>query len=495
MEVPFSILRYARGQNCFRFYLTRRLARREDFSQWPPDVARYHDASRMARLTDLATPSPPFRYVFMPYALSVISERKEDREALTGGLDFRGTFPNSIISLLTYRPDFRNIEDIVETIDFTFVERYLPEYRPFFQEGAGYGPPSRIFYSRRLGELDWGTKAFGTVGSNRFGFLDAHQAGGENHLALNYQRLFGTVGNLGFSAVDRAVSGEPANLAYTAGTHWNWPFIGGGRSFDLDVYQSRTQGEAGDGGAMSLQFCKWRMQGWTWLLTHDAVGRDFKADDGYVPETGVHSSSVGVQHQRTIDQGPILYRQWYASFTDGASTAGSRRDFYVQEQQWRKGCGMILWTRQGKRDGFDVVDNHIGCNWNRQDVSRSGSAGYAWGERYSFPYRYASLEQEFRPARRWCAKAQLERVYAAGLGENSQIIPPTWRQQSILTATYDAGPEKSVSFRLVRRASRTNVYAAYRQRVRQGMDVLIVLGDPNADRWVNRLAIKTMWCF
>jgi len=30
--------------------------------------------------------------------------------------------------------------------------------------------------------------------------------------------------------------------------------------------------------------------------------------------------------------------------------------------------------------------------------------------------------------------------------------------------------------------------------VRKGVDVLVVVGDPNADEWVSRLAVKAMWC-
>jgi hypothetical protein len=140
LEIPFSILRYPKGQDCFRLYLVRHLAREQDHSVWPKCYAQIADKDYCARWTGIATPPVPFRYVVMPYALSVASENEHDREALTAGFDFKGTLPNGVVTLATYHPDFTNIEDVVETIDFTFVERYLPEYRPFFPEGSGYGP-------------------------------------------------------------------------------------------------------------------------------------------------------------------------------------------------------------------------------------------------------------------------------------------------------------------------------------------------------------------
>jgi hypothetical protein len=48
---------------------------------------------------------------------------------------------------------------------------------------------------------------------------------------------------------------------------------------------------------------------------------------------------------------------------------------------------------------------------------------------------------------------------------------------------------------MVVRDGSTNFYLSYRQRVRKGMDLLLVAGDPNADEWVSRLAVKALWCF
>jgi hypothetical protein len=88
-----------------------------------------------------------------------------------------------------------------------------------------------------------------------------------------------------------------------------------------------------------------------------------------------------------------------------------------------------------------------------------------------------------------------ERVYAAGLDAEGNVVAPEWVRQLVLTNTYDITDEKTVSARLVRREAGTNAYAAYRQRLRRGTDVLIVVGDPNAEEWVSRLAAKAIWCF
>ncbi|MFB3882207.1 MAG: carbohydrate binding family 9 domain-containing protein [Armatimonadota bacterium] len=504
MEIPFSILRYPDGQRCFRISLERDIARLQDNAVWPPGYARRQDPEECARLAGIAAPPVPFRYVIMPYALSVVSEQKADREALTAGIDLKGTFANGVVALATYNPDFRNIEDVVETINFTFVERYLPEYRPFFQEGSGYGPytgdewyqaPVSLFYSRRIGELDWGAKSFGTVGSHRFGILDAYRRGGENHSVWNYEQLFGTEGSLAFSGVARRVPGEPDNLAYSLGSHWTFPFVGGSRSFAADWYRSSTEGEGGDDGAVILRADSWRDQGLGWSASYSAVRPEFRADDGYVPETGIRQLSLGLNHQRSYDTGPLQHMEYYANFDSGESQLGHRQGFSLDHgRSWRSGWGLWAAIGRGERDGFDVVTNSLSLNWNHQDIYRQGGIGCTWGERYGETYRYQSLSQGFRPGKNWSAALSLERSFNPELDESGSVTPPVLSRQLVLTTNYDLSEERTVSARLVRRASSTNFYAAYRQRVRKGMDLLVVAGDPNAEQWVSRLAVKAIWC-
>ncbi len=64
----------------------------------------------------------------------------------------------------------------------------------------------------------------------------------------------------------------------------------------------------------------------------------------------------------------------------------------------------------------------------------------------------------------------------------------------MLATNYDITDEKTISARLVRTGSDTNAYAAYRQRTRKGVDILVLAGDPNASEWVSRLAMKVIWC-
>ena len=50
----------------------------------------------------------------------------------------------------------------------------------------------------------------------------------------------------------------------------------------------------------------------------------------------------------------------------------------------------------------------------------------------------------------------------------------------MLSGNYDITCERGYGFRLVAQDDRYNFYASYRQAVRQGMDLFLILGDPNA---------------
>ena len=498
MEIPFSILRYRDGQTAFRFDVSRQLARKQDYAIWPAAFARTFDAAACARWTGLSTPPVPFRSCFMPFALSVFSEDDEDRDPLTAGLDYKGTFPNGIVGMATINPDFRNLEDVVEAIDFTFVERYLPEYRPFFQEGRGFFPPSSIFYSRRIEDFDWGLKSFGRIGSNGFGVLDTYRRGGENHLAWEFDHYLGTTGMVALFGAAPRLPDEPRNVSGGVYADRSWPFDGGSKFASVSWTGSRTAGEGGDDQQFEFHTGQSRNQGMGYHLGYFTIGPEFTAQDGYVPETGVNIAMADLNWNRSYDQGALQRKQWNVGYSVGQSEDGRRRSL---------GGGPIVELRNnttfwcganvGVRDGFDNNNHWVGGQWTRNDRYRRGEWAVDWGEKLGFPSQYQSLSQAFRITDRWYGEIRLERARSAELDEDDgeTIIPPDTRRQVVLTHSYDLSDERTLSGRMVIRDGDTNFYLAYRQRVRKGTDVLIVVGDPNADEWVSRLAVKAMWCY
>ncbi len=344
-------------------------------------------------------------------------------------------------------------------------------------------------------DFDAGLKTFGSVGRHRFGVLDAYRRSGEDHLAWRYQHMLGTNGAASLSGLTRRLSGEPDNDVYDVSAYWNDRFDGGNHHYSFASTHSRTEGEGGDDSYLSLFTSHTRFQGLSWNCSYESTLPEFRSDDGYVPETGVREFRVGFDHRRDFDEGDIQQRRAYLFLYNGSSDDGRRRRLWT-EYNWRfrNGRWWQVGLTQGERDGFDLTDAYLWAGWNEKDIYRSGAAGLNVGERYGEPYWYSGLGQAFRPTDRWSAQLDIGVLHAADLDEDGNVVPPDTSSQLVLTATHDITEERSVSARLVHSSGDTNFYTAYRQRVRKGMDLLIVVGDPNADEWVSRLAVKAIWC-
>ncbi len=81
------------------------------------------------------------------------------------GLDVASRLLPSMSVVGTYKPDFAQVEADPYRINLTDEELFYPEKRPFFLEGQEYfDTPIMAFYSRRIGDIEYGGKFLGRVG-------------------------------------------------------------------------------------------------------------------------------------------------------------------------------------------------------------------------------------------------------------------------------------------------------------------------------------------
>ena len=103
------------------------------------------------------------------------------------GLDLEYHYKNNITANVTYNPDFATVESDREQINMTRWELSFPEKRKFFLEG-GELFQSRItpFYSRRIGEINFGGKVIGKTGPYAFAVIGVNaKATDDNPLTSN----------------------------------------------------------------------------------------------------------------------------------------------------------------------------------------------------------------------------------------------------------------------------------------------------------------------
>ncbi len=493
MALPLSIFRYPKGQSTFGFVLIRRLSREDDWSVWPA-IGSQFELTREAAWTGLDLPTARRRPVLMPYVLAEVGDT--ENQGFTAGLDAKYLMPKGLQSMFSYNPDFRDIEDVVETIDFTYVERYLPEYRPFFLEGGGYQPDSMIFYSRRLHDFDAGLKVFGNTGRQAIGALATGEFGNASNLALKDRYDITPCHEVAVSFVQHRAPGEPLNLAYGIQTGRRSPKSDGETGYWLSWMGSQTEGPDDDGYYAGAGWRRQRATGLSYDLGWDNTSTDFHPALGYMPETDVHSTWLNLNHRQRYDTGPVLERIWFGQLSQGAASTARRWhagvDRFVNRRDQR---ALWLGAGAGSRDGFAEYTLSTTAEWCNRDIYRNGSFAVSYGERLRQPYRYASLSAGRQLADRFSARLTAERAYSSELNENGKPTPPSSRQQYVLGLTYDMTWEKSVGARLVKRDDGTNWYMAYRQKVRSGADVWMIVGDPNAPRFTRRLAVKLVRVF
>jgi hypothetical protein len=227
-----------------------------------------------------------------------------------------------------------------------------------------------------------------------------------------------------------------------------------------------------------------------WSLSYDAVGSEFESVDGYVPETGVYALSGGVSGRTRTAQNESaedVKMSWGLSGSIGHSREGRRSDVAGSTTlRLTQDSRLDLALDTGEHDNLADRTASVSIRRRIRDLYRQGSVTLRGGKRAGEDYGYLGLTQGFRPAPNLSAQLSAEHLSLAGPdGEHNT--------QLVATAAYDLTDEKTISSRLVVRNSEINLYLAYRQALRSGPDLFILLGDPNADRTTARLATKVVW--
>ena len=214
IAVPFSILQYHTDQTSMGIGFIRRHARLNQ-QWWSPNVGPNCDARNFYKLEGLILPKPKTRPKVMAYGLFGTGE---DLNAKRMGLDIKHSFTPSLTALLTLNPYFGDVEQQVESIDFTYNERYLSDSRPFFQEGTDYFPASGIYYTRRIKDIDAGAEVHGKVGNYGLAFMNVRKFGEEDHSIVQIGHNWPNKANLWLAGTHSKLDGVDNLTSFVCGT-------------------------------------------------------------------------------------------------------------------------------------------------------------------------------------------------------------------------------------------------------------------------------------
>ena len=489
MRIPHRILRYPAGQSVWGVDIWRRHARTSNWFKWPPQPEHWDD-HEIAELRGLKLPVIQARPIVMP---NVQSEWDDGHFRTNLSVDTKYTHASGLSGVLSWMPDFRNIEDEVESIDFSYTERWYQDRRPFFAEGGGYMPPDEMFYSRRIPDFDLGLKAFGTVDRTSIGLLDAHSFGDRNDLALHVdQRIAQHSGAaLAYVRTDRS---DVNNQTYYAHAHYRKLLGRGSFSVRGDLFESDTEGgSSGTSWAIELNRRRGKGKPGFWAR-YRHVDPTFDPQNGFAPETDLEGLSGGIDLSNTFEQGRMEAQGSWLSLGRWDHTDGSPYHNDLGAGYWtpyRDGLWWDLnWAHSDRPPHLDQTW-WLFLGWNSKKLHRGGSLTMSWGQQAGADYLFYSLEQGVKLSERL--------RFRIGYEHRESDYPDDTADERVrratVTANYDFTPEKTLGGRLLSGTSGTNFYMSYRQAVRRGTDFFVILGDPNADRTESRLAVKTKWVY
>src|SRR5215475_3771092 len=164
----------------------RNIPRLSEEDYWPYVSSRISGRlNQEGTLNGFSGISPGRNMQFNPYGLFHSFRAIDDRDSInprftqrtaqfTGGLDSKFVFHDSLVLDTTINPDFSQIESDSpqQTINQRF-EVFFPEKRPFFLENSNYFSSvfSRLVFTRRIADPEFGIRLTGKIGSNNIGLL------------------------------------------------------------------------------------------------------------------------------------------------------------------------------------------------------------------------------------------------------------------------------------------------------------------------------------
>jgi len=228
MKIPVSEIRIPRGEGrLWGINFRRNYPQMFETSFW-----QYRDVawrvSQSGDLLGLPAFSKLLSATLYPYLVGLDSNQpasgrrtilSSGGRELVGGADLRLKLGNTMDGNITCNPDFATVEADLSKINLTRYEISYPEKRLYFLEGAElFNNEINVFYSRRIGDLNWGVKTNGRVGKVNYAVLTADERAGVGGNpsaqtgAVRLQRDILGSSNIGLTAVSRAWDGGYARV-------------------------------------------------------------------------------------------------------------------------------------------------------------------------------------------------------------------------------------------------------------------------------------------
>jgi hypothetical protein len=428
----------------------------------PPSVGRYKE------------------WTIMPYGLA--GRKIPDKEGdihdylVTGGIDIRYEPRQNLTGVLSVNPDFSQLETQITDINFNYNEKFRADPRPFFQEGSAYfGSDTKLLYTNRIPDFDYGGKVFAQLGRYQVGGFVTEAPNSRWDMAFRLNRELGPTNNASVMMVltDRE---DLRNRLVAGQIGGRQPF---GLNYGLDVAWTDTD-EPKKNGEYVRGSIGWKWD-YAWIGTNlDRYSVDFFPANGLLNRDlfGTRGMSNYAGYWRDLGSGPFRVISGDIGWIGRETTSGLRQNetWYADASvELRQQIQLKLYYSNGY---YRPVGNEIG-EWSdhmnhdrywtasldfntRSSVVRYG-AWYSWGTLGGGDYGYFAPYFWIRPIREAFLKATYERLHSFGTAD-----------QTVVSGGWDITPQDGIVFRYILANDADFFRVGYSRQVRKGLNVFVV---------------------
>lgn len=429
-------------------------------------------------------PKPDTRRSVMLLPFGYVGGVEGEAPILDGGLDMKAA-PTDQISLIgSIKPDFRNIEDQILSLDFSYFEKLASDSRPFFQEGADYfqlGGDQKIFVSQRIRNFDVGLKAYGKAGGKlSFGVLNTTTFGEKNAAVA--------------SAAYRPDAATSIKIAGTSldgdGVDNKASWIAFERRFGPIGWYAQSMGSydnhAGEGSRTNTGLF-YNNEGWEIYGEYVEVTSDFRPLLGYSPERNLKGFNGSLGYVKPTDRWGINEAGFRIKALSYDRFDGSLyRDSYglSTTTTWKDGTDLDLAANVRRFNGYEDTTYTFDIEKPRRDPYRKVGFSYTIGRIQGYDYANCAVDAAYRLLR--TLQVNLHQQFVDHNGT---------MDQTVLSANWDITSDTSIATRLVKEEDDFNAYLAFRRAGNVGNEYFVILGDPNARTFKWSLILKASFPF
>ena len=495
MAIPIGELHFQRGTDVtWGVNFHRQELGIEEESTWSYHTENTFSPQWFGELTglDLSTAPVDRKPRFETY-VSGTARAKDGGSKIQTGLDVSLRLSPQLISAFTLNPDFGQVEADADTITLRDTERFLDERRPFFSEGAElFRTPIRVYYSRRIWDIDAGAKITGVGSKWNMGLIDVEGeiARGEgNFLIGRLTRNVGENSHVGaiFTSSERhngynRVGGFDTEIQLTDTSEWTSQILGmvdqeAVISIDERGYET-TETVRRDAYALTTRLEGGRRP-FYWYVDLKDISEDFEPDLGFITWPDIRGGTGSVELWDEFPEGPI---KWYWLQCNATVYEDHEGDTWIRDNwQWfglgfRNDFEFVIIRKEDFHRPYNNKETTLNLTFNADDYWRSFGFTYGRGVFQEVPYDLFIWRKPFKIGGRFTSTfSGTYRIERPDEGDRAVWL---WRSVSEYTFPWDA----RVKFTFEQTSEeRHNATLLFSWLPREDWDLYVVLTDSQTE--------------